>query len=441
MRFVDAAPGAAAPLEGERLPLSGSFCARVLDGRFPTLIPDARAVPEAGLLDVTSQLHIGSCVGVPLMGPQGLAVGMLCAVNDTASPAMGERDVAALQLLASLLREVQDRALTDAQAVAERDTLRRALREVVSGAGRHAVLQPIVELATGRVVAAEGLTRFTTTSLLPGDIGQLRSPAQWFDDAARLGLRQDLELATAAAVLDLLDTVPAHTALTINLGPESILGSGLHDLLADRPLERIVIELSEHAPVQDYERLADALCAYRSAGVQLAVDDAGAGYASLRHVLAVRPDLLKIDMALTRGADVDLARRTLLHALADFGRATGCRLVAEGDRDRAGARRGRRLRRGAGAGLLPRPPERAAVVDGLPGDRLVRVRGLRQPRESVTPSSGTGEEVEDGVRRRGGAAARLRRRAGWPPAPGTGRADLLAAGRTPSPCHARMPDG
>jgi EAL domain-containing protein (putative c-di-GMP-specific phosphodiesterase class I) len=330
MRFVDAAPGASAPQEGERLPLSGSFCARVLDGRFPSLIRDARSDPEAALLDVTRRMRVGAYVGVPLLGPEGLAVGMLCAVNDTPSPGLSDRDVTALNLLASLLREVQDRALTDARAVADHHTLRHAIWEVVDGAGRHAVLQPIVEIATGRVVAAEGLTRFTTRSPLIGESGHARAPAQWFDDASRLGLREELELATAADVLDLLDAVPSETALTINLGPETLLGTGMPGLLADRPLDRVIIELTEHAPVRDYEELAEALHPYRSHGTQLAVDDAGAGYSSLQHVLDVHPDLLKIDMALTRGAHVDLPRRTLLHALAEFGEATGCRLIAEG---------------------------------------------------------------------------------------------------------------
>lgn len=330
MRFVDAAPGASAPREGERFPLSGSFCTRVLDGRFPTLIRDTRADPDAALLEMTRRLRMGSYVGVPLVGPQGLTVGMLCAISDSPSPGLTERDVTALKLLASLLREVQDRALTDARVVADHETLRHALWEVVDGTGRHAVLQPIVEIATGRVVAAEGLTRFTTQSPLLGDTGRLRAPAQWFDDASRLGLREQLELATAAAVLDLLDVVPVETALTINLGPETILGQGLPELLADHPLERIVIELTEHAPVRDYEELAEALHPYRSHGTQLAVDDAGAGYSSLQHVLDVHPDLLKIDMSLVRGAHVDLPRRTLLQALADFGHATGCQLIAEG---------------------------------------------------------------------------------------------------------------
>lgn len=331
LRFVDAAEGAVAPKEGSRLPLGGSFCSRVLDGRFPALIPDARAVPEAALLDVTAELHIGSYVGVPLMGPHGVAVGMLCAVNETASPGLSERDVAALQLLAKLLHDLQERALSAAQAMDARNRLRRTLHSVIDGNGRHPVLQPIVDLVSGRAVAAEGLTRFTATSpaSLPGE--PHRAPAQWFDDAARNDLREQLELAAAASVLDLLDdVVPDRVAVTINLAPETLCGQGLRPLLSGRPLDRVVVEMTEHAPVGDYGHLAAALAPYRSQGLQLAVDDTGAGYASLKHVLAVQPDLIKIDMALIRGADTDLARRTLLTALADFAEATSCRLVAEG---------------------------------------------------------------------------------------------------------------
>lgn len=329
LRFVDAEPGARAPQEGSRLPLGGSFCARVLDGRFPALIPDARAVPEAVLLEVSSsQVHVGAYVGVPLLGPHGVAVGMLCAVHETARPQLGERDVASLRLLVQLLHDLQARAVTAAQALEDRDRMRRTIESVVDGIGRHAVLQPIVDLATGRAVAAEGVTRFTATSPAAHDG---RSAAQWFDDAARLGLREDLELATAAAVLDLLDhVVPLHAAVTVNLSPETLVGDRLQNLLAARPLHRVVLEVSSHAAVSDYARLSAALRPYRHQGLRLAVDGVGAGYANLRHVLSVRPDFLKIDMALVRGADVDLPRRTLLTALADFAEATSSRLVAEG---------------------------------------------------------------------------------------------------------------
>jgi EAL domain-containing protein (putative c-di-GMP-specific phosphodiesterase class I) len=328
LRFVDAEPGAQAPAEGTRRPLGESFCARVLDGRFPAVIPDTRAVPAAALLDITSELHLGAYVGVPLLGPHGVAVGMLCAVHDTARPQLGDRDVAALRLLVQLLHDLQARAVSAAQAVEERDRMRSVLDAIVAGHGRHPVLQPIVDLVSGRAVAAEGLTRFTASSPAAAEG---RTTAQWFDDAARLGMREALELATAAAVLDLLERcVPDHAAVSVNLSPQTLVSDRLTALLAGRPLHRVLLEMTEHAPVADYAALRRAVEPFRAQGLRLAVDDAGAGYASLQHVLHVRPDLIKIDMALVRGADGDLPRRTLLTALADFAEATGCRLVAEG---------------------------------------------------------------------------------------------------------------
>lgn len=327
LRYVDSAPGCHAPAQGTRLPLGGSFCSRVLDGRFPALIPDARRVPEAVLLDVTAELHIGSYVGVPLVGPSGTASGMLCAISGASAPQLGERDVASLKVLAGLLDDLQHRAVDQDRAALERQQVLDALARVIEGHDRHAVLQPIVDLTTGRAVAAEGLTRFTARSAV-GNVE--RAPAQWFDDASRLGLCSELEVATARSVLERLDEVPPHVALTVNLAPDTLLAGHLEHLVHDLPVDRVVVEITEHAPVSDYDELERVLRPYRQAGLKVAVDDAGAGYASLRHVLAVQPDLVKVDMALIRGLDADLARLTLLTALADFARASRCRLVAEG---------------------------------------------------------------------------------------------------------------
>jgi EAL domain-containing protein (putative c-di-GMP-specific phosphodiesterase class I) len=207
------------------------------------------------------------------------------------------------------------------------------LTAVIDGQGRHPVLQPVVDLRTGRAVVAEGLTRFTLPSPAQSPAtSAVRSAAQWFDDAGRLGLRRELEVAAAASVLDLLDSpqVPDDVALTVNLAPETLLCPGLHDLLAGRELARVVVELTEHVPVLDYDHLTAVLRPYRDRGLRIAVDDAGAGYSSLRHVLALDPDLVKVDMALTRGADGDLARRALLSSLVRFAATVGCQLVAEG---------------------------------------------------------------------------------------------------------------
>ena len=372
LRFVDALPGAPAPTAGAALPLSGSYCSRVLDGRFPTVIPDARRFPEAALLDVTVELGIGAYVGVPLIGPAGTATGMLCVVDEGPVPALSERDAAALRLVAGLLRDLQERAVHEAELVAERTAVEQALRAVVAGHGRHAVLQPVVEIATGRVVGAEGLTRFTATDP-HRDV--LRGPAQWFDDAARLGMRDELELATAVSVLDLLDEVPPHVSLAVNLGPSVLLGPDLAGLLRGRALHRVVVELTEHAPVTDYAALSGALRPWREQGVRIAVDDAGAGYASLRHVLAVRPDTVKVDMALVRGLDEDPVRQALLRAVAGFCRDHGIRVVAEG---------------------VETPAELAAVA----ACGLDFAQGYLLARPSTAP------DWERVVRARGGAAAR-----------------------------------
>lgn len=85
LEYVDAARGAKAPPAGTRTPLSGSFCARVVDGRLPALIPDARAHPGTALLDITAELSIGAYLGVPLRTAGGHTTGMLCAINDKAT--------------------------------------------------------------------------------------------------------------------------------------------------------------------------------------------------------------------------------------------------------------------------------------------------------------------------------------------------------------------
>ena len=91
-----------------------------------------------------------------------------------------------------------------------------------------------------------------------------------------------------------------------------------------------MVEITEHTSIDDYGLVSRALLALRARGLRLAVDDAGAGYASLRHLLEMRPDLIKLDASLTRGIDLEPGRRALAQALIAFARATGAALVAEG---------------------------------------------------------------------------------------------------------------
>jgi len=122
-------------------------------------------------------------------------------------------------------------------------------------------------------------------------------------------------------------SLPKHIYLGVNASPVTILSDGFASLFDDLP---IVIELTEHAAVDDYGSLGMAIDKLRRRGIRLAIDDAGAGYSGLQHILKLRPDLIKLDLALTRNIDTDVTRRALASALVNFAGATDCKIIAEG---------------------------------------------------------------------------------------------------------------
>ena len=139
-----------------------------------------------------------------------------------------------------------------------------------------------------------------------------------------------LELAAVRLGLSVLASLPADVYVAVNVSPETILSGDFFDALDGLPLEQIVLEITEHAHIDDYNRLLRVLHPLRSGGMRLAVDDAGAGYSSLQHILQIRPDLIKLDITLTRNIDLDPARKALASALVVFARETGSRIIAEG---------------------------------------------------------------------------------------------------------------
>jgi EAL domain-containing protein (putative c-di-GMP-specific phosphodiesterase class I)/CheY-like chemotaxis protein len=182
-------------------------------------------------------------------------------------------------------------------------------------------VQPIVDLITREPVGFEALARFRS---LP-----LRPPDEWFAEAAALELGVQLELATIDRALMLLPALPPSVYLSLNASHRAARSEELRERLAPHG-ERLVVEITEHEPVEDYEELAGALQPLRDLGVQIAIDDAGAGYASLRHTLALDPDIVKVDIALTAAIDTDRAKRALTSALISFADEMDITIVAEG---------------------------------------------------------------------------------------------------------------
>lgn len=196
------------------------------------------------------------------------------------------------------------------------------IREVLEGAALSTVFQPIVALATGRVVAAEALARFDTRTRWTPDV--------WFREAARVGLGVELDFAAATRAVSQLGQLPEDVRLHVNLIPETILSGRAGEALASAPPERLVVELTEHTPIRDYAELNRALAPLREAGVGLAVDDVGAGFASMRHLLTVAPDQFKLDVSICRSVDTEKPRAALAGALMSFAHEVGAEVVAEG---------------------------------------------------------------------------------------------------------------
>ncbi|MGM9474237.1 EAL domain-containing protein [Pseudarthrobacter sp. YS3] len=184
--------------------------------------------------------------------------------------------------------------------------------------------QPIRSLATGELLGAEALTRFV-------DEGSAGTEF-WFKEAAIVGLMGELEFAALEKALETAQDLPPDIYVALNLSPETCLDPRLAGLLerSGLPPKRIVLELTERLEVFEYGPLLSALAPLRAQGLRIAVDDAGSGFASMRHVLHVRPDIIKLDRSLIAGIDDDQGQYALGAAMVEFARQIGATLTAEG---------------------------------------------------------------------------------------------------------------
>ncbi len=316
-RQVDSASADAPIAVGGSDPLDDSYCQRIVDGRLPELMQDACEIPAALEMPVTKALPVGAHLSVPLRLADGRLYGTFCCFSFTPDHSLNERDLKILRAFAAITAELIQAELDLRQAHEEA----RAEIEAVLRTRRVAILyQPIYSLRSDRLTGFEALARF----------GGERTPDLWFNTAAAIGLGDELEHLAVARACEGLSALPPHTALGVNLSPGAVMSPALDALFADLPLDRIVLEITEHAVVEDYAALAARLAPWRAAGLRLAVDDAGAGHSSLRHVLDLRPDIIKLDKSLTENLAHDDARRALATALTTFGQAIGSEIVAEG---------------------------------------------------------------------------------------------------------------
>lgn len=317
--YVDTV-GDFAPIRvGESHAIEDTYCGRVLDGRLPGLVVDAGVEPAVADLPVTRELGIGTHLSVPVH--TGTSVyGTLCCFSRKVMSDVSEAELDTLRMFADVvgkhLQPLVDRAreLTAEQV---------QLGELLDEGGPDIVVQPIVDLRSGEAWAFEALSRF------PARAGW--GPQEWFDAAARVEMGVALETAAVHRAMELLPRLPERSLLAVNVSERALLsGAGLVAMLTGHDAKRLVVEVTEHERISDPRRIQAILTLVRAAGARVAVDDAGSGFAGLAHILALAPEVLKLDRALVDGIATDPARQAMCEAMVGFCRRTGAALVAEG---------------------------------------------------------------------------------------------------------------
>lgn len=246
------------------------------------------------------------------------------AVGSVASASLAVRERFYDQQLTSELRSAITHGVTG--PILDR-TLLPLVADILTARRFHPVYQPIYSLTDGSLLAVEALTRF--------DAEPSRTPDIWFAAAAEVGLGVDLEIAAIEEALAGVADLDPSITLSVNASPATLADPRLLDLVRVGTGRAITVEVTEHAVIEDYHLLKSHLAALRREGVLIAVDDAGAGVASMQHIVQLTPEVIKLDISLTQHVGSSPFRRALAGALIDFAHGSGALLVVEGIEEEA----------------------------------------------------------------------------------------------------------
>jgi EAL domain-containing protein (putative c-di-GMP-specific phosphodiesterase class I) len=297
------------------LPAVATLDQRMVAGTIPNVVCDTSADERVADLFVTRYARIGAYVGVPIRLSDGTLYGALACAGHEPNHTLDECSVRLLVLLAKLI-------IDDIEEECGRTDLQAAITHLIESGELDVAYQPVVELGSDRCVGLEALARF------PEPFG---APDETFAAAEKVGLGVELERAAMRRALAILPRLAPGQFLALNSSPAALLAmarGAVH--FEDVPWERIVVEVTEHSAIEAYAALQQELAPFRERGLRLAVDDVGAGYASLRHVLELRPDFIKLDRWLIDGVAEDGGRRAAVSAFVALAGELGSTVIAEG---------------------------------------------------------------------------------------------------------------
>lgn len=305
--------------QGSSFPLSETYCYRMSKGELPNIVEDAKTDERVRDLPITEQLDIKTYVSVPVTFPDGGTYGTLCCLYHGVEDSLRERDVTFMRVLADIIGDYFGRR---EGSIKDRRLKRERIRAVIDQQAIRMVFQPIVDIRSRSIVGAESLARF--------DIEPRRTPDVWFSESWEVGLGHELELTAVRLALEQMQQLPEGVYLSVNVSPTGLQSDAFFELLEMADPRRVVVEVTEHTIVQDYEPLLAARHRLHEHGSRLAVDDAGAGYSGLSHIIRITPEIMKLDVSLTMNIHKDEARQALAASAVAFAARMDVDLVAEG---------------------------------------------------------------------------------------------------------------
>lgn len=318
-REVAASRGIDGVVKGGFDPLEETYCRPLVMGEIPNIIGDSHAIPFLFGLSATARMGIRTYMGVPIRLSDGSLFGTFCCYSSRPSKKPRADDTRTLQLFADMIG-----SMLEDRIIRERDIDQKNARisAVIERSAISVVYQPIVGLSTGRAVGYEALARFASAPQ--------QGPDRWFADAHEINRGAELERRAIELALQGLDQLEPEAYLSLNVSTYSLLNDKFAAYLISICSPRLVLEVTEHIPVEEYDPLVQRITLLRQSGFRLAIDDAGSGYASFRHILRLQPDIIKLDQSLIHNIDRDGDRRALATALIRFAADTGANIVAEG---------------------------------------------------------------------------------------------------------------
>jgi EAL domain-containing protein (putative c-di-GMP-specific phosphodiesterase class I)/GGDEF domain-containing protein len=208
--------------------------------------------------------------------------------------------------------------------------LRAHLNEILARRQLSALFQPIVHMQSGEIIAYEGLIRGPSDS-------PLHAPMNLFKVARNNGLTVEVEHLCRKVVLERFAELALPGKLFLNVSPECLLqrdarhGETLEYIreIGINP-DRVIIELTENQPTYDYDLMREAVLHYRNMGFQIAIDDLGEGFSSLRLWSELRPEYVKIDMHFIQGINHDPVKLQFVRSIQEIAEKSNTLVIAEG---------------------------------------------------------------------------------------------------------------